>query len=93
VRIKAMAGSHRVRLVEKGNPDISDEFRACLASLDVMVEDVELARQSLEKAGCRVLHERTLNSGRKAYYFGSQFEGLPLGVYSADDDDEILGKA
>ncbi|MAT51686.1 MAG: hypothetical protein CMK32_10945 [Porticoccaceae bacterium] len=90
---KAKAGRHRVRLVENGNPALTGEFRACLASLDVMVDDVESARKSLEDAGCRVLHERTLSSGNKAYYFGAQFEGLPLGIYSASDDAEILGGA
>jgi hypothetical protein len=88
---KAMVGRHRVKLLEKPNPELVNEFRPPLAAFEVMCDDVERTRERLEEAGAKVLRERTLKSGGKSYYFGSQFEGLPLGIYSAKDDATILG--
>lgn len=80
-----------MKLIQRGSTDFSEEFVGVLAAFEVMYDDVEAQRAKMESAGLRVLHERTLRSGRKAYYFGAQFEGLPFGIYATADDAEILG--
>lgn len=88
---RAVVGPHRVKLIERGPSAFTSEFRGPLAAFEVMYDDVEAQRARFEAEGYKVLHERTLRSGRKAYYFGSQFEGLPFGIYAAADDAEIRG--
>jgi len=88
---KALVGKHRVKLVQRGESKFAGEFRGALAAFDVMYDDVEAQREKFEKFGYKVLNTRTLKSGRKAYYFGSQFEGLPFGIYATADDAEIRG--
>lgn len=90
---RALVGPHRVKLVQRGETRFAAEFRRPLAAFEVMYDDVEAQRAHFEADGCKVLHERTLKSGRKAYYFGSQFEGLPFAIYAAADDAEIRGLA
>src|SRR3546814_18858165 len=79
-----MVGKHRVKLIQRGASDFTAEFRGPLAAFEVMYDDVEAQRAKMEQAGFKVLHERTMKSGRKAYYFGSQFEGLPFGIRSEE---------
>src|SRR3546814_20151859 len=86
-----MVGKHRVKLIQRGASDFTAEFRGPLAAFEVMYDDVEAQRAKMEQAGFTVLHERTMKSGRKAYYFGSQFEGLPFGLYATADDGEVRG--
>jgi len=88
---RAAVGKHRVKLIQRGATDFAAEFVGVLAALEVMYDDVEAQRAKMEAAGLKVLHERTLGSGRKAYYFGAQFEGLPIGIYAAADDAEVRG--
>src|SRR3546814_233744 len=88
---RAMVGKHRVKLIQRGASDFTAEFRGPLAAFEVMYDDVEAQRAKMEQAGFKVLHERTMKSGRKAYYFGSQFEGLPFGIYATADDGEVRG--
>lgn len=88
---RAAVGKHRVKLVERGETAFASEFVGVLAAFEVMYDDVEAQRAKMEAAGFKVLHERTLSSGRKAYYFGAQFEGLPFGIYATADDAEIRG--
>jgi catechol 2,3-dioxygenase-like lactoylglutathione lyase family enzyme len=90
---RAVVGKHRVKLVQRGPSAFTSEFRGSLAAFEIMYDDVEAQRAKFEKAGIRVLHTRPLKSGRKAYYFGAQFEGLPFGIYAAADDREIRGIA
>src|SRR3546814_13560161 len=86
-----MVGKHRVKLIQRGASDFTAEFRGPLAAFEVMYDDVEAQRAKMEQAGFKVLHERTMKSGRRAYYFGSQFEGLPFGIYAMADDGGVRG--
>jgi hypothetical protein len=88
---RAVVGKHRVKLIERGHSEFAAEFRGPLAAFEVMYDDVEAQCAKMEAAGIKVLHKRTLRSGRNAYYFGSQFEGLPFGIYATADDAEIRG--
>lgn len=88
---RAAVGRHRLMLVERGENALADQFLGVCAALWVMVDDVEAQRTKMEAAGFDVLHSRAFASGRKAYYFGSQIEGLPLGIYAAADDAEMRG--
>src|SRR3546814_15075078 len=65
---RAMVGKHRVKLIQRGASDFTAEFRGPLAAFEVMYDDVEAQRAKMEQAGFKVLHERTMKSGRKAYY-------------------------
>ncbi|MFA4836229.1 MAG: VOC family protein [Dehalococcoidia bacterium] len=88
---KAAVGRHRVKLIESPASSLAEHFRPPLAALDFVFEDAELVRRGLEQAGVPVIRERTLSNGHKAYYFGSGFQDLPIGIYSALDETEILG--
>ena len=88
---RAVTGAHRVKLVERATSEHAAEFCGPVAAFEVMYDDVEAQRAKFEAAGCKVLAEHTLKSGRKAYYFGSQFEGIPLGIYPAADDGVMRG--
>lgn len=88
---RAVVGPHRVKLIERGPSRFEKEFSGPLAAFEVMYDDVEAQKARFEAEGYKVLDERTMRSGRKAYYFGSQFEGLPFGIYAAGDDAEIRG--
>jgi hypothetical protein len=87
---RAAIGEHRVKLIERGPTAFTGQFRGPLAAFELMVEDVEAQRAILERDGNKILHTRTLKSGRHAYYFGAQFEDLPFAIYAAADDREIL---
>jgi hypothetical protein len=89
---RAMVGEHRIKLVEGAPADIAQHFQSPLAAVDIMYDDVEETRNKLEKAGYPVLRERSLRSGRKSYYFGSAFHGLPLSIYPTAADDEFIGR-
>src|SRR3546814_11028726 len=79
---RAMVGKHRVKLIQRGASDFTAEFRGPLAAFEVMYDDVEAQRAKMEQAGFKVLHERTMKSGRKAYYFGLPFAGMAFGISS-----------
>ena len=88
---RALTGAHRVKLVERGKSKFVSEFTGPLAAFEIMYDNVEVQKARFEAAGCRVLQERDMPSGGKAYYFGSQFEGIPIGIYPAADDDAMRG--
>jgi hypothetical protein len=88
---RAVVGKHRVKLVEKPNPQLANHFMRGLLAAEMMFDDHEAIRRRLEDAGYPVLGERTFKSGRKSYYFGSGLAGLPLAIYSPSDDDEARG--
>jgi hypothetical protein len=67
-------------------------FQGELAAIELMYNDVASVRKRMEKAGYAVVHRRVLRSGGEAYYFGSAFHGVPLSVYPAAADAEILGR-
>jgi hypothetical protein len=90
---KALVGPHRVRLIEGPNPDLSAQFHHPLAAIQFMVDDVEAIRQRLETGGYPVRHTRHLKSGGNAYYFGSVIQDMPLGIYPATADSEIIGNS
>jgi catechol 2,3-dioxygenase-like lactoylglutathione lyase family enzyme len=89
--VRAVVGKHRVKLIQRGPSAFADQFCGPLAAFEIMYDDVEAQRRKLEAFGFKALGARALKSGRKAYYFGSQFEGLPIGVYATADDAEIRG--
>jgi hypothetical protein len=90
---RAVVGKHRVKLVEKPNGRWQGHFMRGLLAAEMMFDDHEVIRRRLESAGYPVVGERTFNSGRKGYYFGATFAGLPLSIYSPGDDDEARGIA
>lgn len=89
---RALCGNHRVRLIE-GPSALLDGNHGALASVDMMHDDVEGARAKLEAAGFAVRHARALKTGGHAYYFGPTVAGLPLTLYPAAADAEMLGLA
>lgn len=88
---KAVVGVHRVKLIEKPNAQLLGEFELPLAAIEFIVDDVEKARQKIEDAGYPVRHTRKLNSGGNAYYFGATVQRMPLAIYPAHADSEIIG--
>ena len=88
---RALVGKHRVKLVQRGKSDFESQFCGPLAAFEIMVDDVEAQRAKFEQFGFRPLYMRSLKSGRKSYYFGTQFEGLPFSIYATADDGEIRG--
>lgn len=90
---RAVVGAHRVKLVERPDPALVGEFMRSMIATEMMFDDVEATRRSLESAGFSVLRERTYKSGRKGYYFGATFERLPLYIYATADDNENRGLA
>lgn len=90
---RALVGGHRVKLVERTGATVEGEFKAALAAFEVMCDDVEAVLKKFADAGVEPLHSRTFSSGRKGYYFGSRFQDLPLGIYDARDDGEMIGKS
>lgn len=88
---RAVTGPHRVKLVERNNAPVESEFKTSLASFEVKCDDVEAVRRKFSAAGVEPIHSRTFTSGRKGYYFGSRFQDLPLGIYDARDDAEMIG--
>jgi hypothetical protein len=89
---RAVVGEHRIKLVEGATSAMAKHFELPLAAVEIMHDDVEGARKRLENAGHRVVHVRALKSGGNAYYFGSSFHGLPLFIYPAAADHEIIGR-
>lgn len=89
---RAVVGEHRIKLIEGVPGAIAKHFQLPLAAVEIMHDDVEGVRNSLENAGYSVVHERSLKSGANAYYFGSSFHGLPLSIYPTAADDEIIGR-
>lgn len=87
---RALCGTHRVRLIE-GPSALLDGTQGALASVDMMHDDVEGARERLEAAGFAVRHARALKSGGHAYYFGPTVAGFPLTLYPEMADAEMLG--
>lgn len=88
---RALAGPHRIKLVERPSPVALDNAMHCVLSSEIMVADVEASRARLEAAGHAVLAERTFSSGRKGWYFGKVLAGMPVGIYDARDDAEARG--
>jgi hypothetical protein len=89
---RAVVGEHRIKLVEGAPSAMAKHFELPLAAIEIMYDNVEKARNRLEKAGHTVVHERSLRSCGKAYYFGSSFHGLPLSIYPTAADQEIIGR-
>lgn len=87
---RALCGAHRVRLIE-GPSALLAGLPGALASVDIMHDDVEGARERLEAAGFPVRHRRALQSGGAAYYFGATIAGFPLTLYPPAADAEMLG--
>lgn len=85
---EALTGPHRIKLVERSRSGLEAQFQPPLASIDLMVDDVEAQRGRLEAAGYAVLHRHRLADGF-AYYFGSAFHGVPLTIYPAAADSEF----
>src|SRR3546814_10554348 len=71
---RAVVGKHRVKLVEKPDPALSDHFMQSLIAAEMMFDDPESVRARIEAAGFPVLRERTFSSGRQACYFGNRSE-------------------
>lgn len=90
---RAVVGEHRVKLVENPDAALSSHVTAPLLAAEMMFDEPEKVRQRIEKAGIRVLSERTFSSGRKAWFFGKAIAGLPLTVYDSRDDGEARGLA
>jgi len=89
---RALAGTHRVRLIE-GPSSVLDGINSALASVDIVHHDVETARAGLEAAGFAVRYRQKLASGGYAYYFGPTVQGFPLSIYPVSGDAEMLGLA
>ncbi len=89
---RALVGPHRVKLVEGGS-SLLGGTELPLAAIEFMHDDVEAARQRFVDAGYPVRHERKLASGGSAYYFGATVQGMPVVLYPAAADAEILGQA
>ncbi|MBA2933708.1 hypothetical protein HZF05_06305 [Sphingomonas sp. CGMCC 1.13654] len=87
---RALAGSHRVKLIE-GPTALLDDLELPLAAIDVMHGDVESARRGFEAAGFKVRHARALQSGGHAYFFGPTVQGLPITLYPESADAEMIG--
>ncbi|MAT50718.1 MAG: hypothetical protein CMK32_05990 [Porticoccaceae bacterium] len=88
---RAVVGDHRVRLVEKPASEMLGGVEMPLASIDFMVDDVEAVRERFEAAGYPVKHTRKLKSGGNAYYFGATVQGMPVLIYPAVADSEMIG--
>ncbi|MGI4799874.1 MAG: VOC family protein [Janthinobacterium lividum] len=88
---RAVVGPHRVKLVESGSSEQAKKLERPLAAIEFAYDDVEPVRQRLVEAGYPVLHERPLQTGGKAYYFGATVQGMPIGVYPISAEREILG--
>jgi hypothetical protein len=89
---KALTGEHRIKLVEGAAGGMEAHFQGELAAIEIMSNDVASTRKRMEKAGYPVVHRRVLRSGAEAYYFGSAFHSVPLSIYPASADGEILGR-
>jgi hypothetical protein len=88
---RAAVGMHRVKLIE-GPSELVASLERPLLSIDIMHDDVEAARRRFEEAGYPVKLARPLVSGGKAYYFGETVQGMPVSLYPAAADAEILGR-
>jgi catechol 2,3-dioxygenase-like lactoylglutathione lyase family enzyme len=88
---RALVGPHRVKLVAGPSRAMAGEYEMPLAAIEFMVQDLSAAAARFTAAGHRVLHERKLASGRSALYFGAAIQRMPVGLYSAADDDEVVG--
>ena len=89
---KAVVGAHRIKLIENPNKDLADEFELPLASIEFAMDDVEQARARFEAAGYPVRYTRPLYSGGNAYYFGATVQRMPISIYPASADQEIIGQ-
>lgn len=88
----AVVGKHRIKLIENPSKDFTSEFELPLAAIEFAMDDVEKARERFEAAGYAVRYTRTLSGGRKAYYFGATVQRMPISIYPATADSEIIGK-
>jgi predicted enzyme related to lactoylglutathione lyase len=89
---RALVGPHRVKLVEGPAPERLADYELPLAAIEFAVDDVEASRRRIEAAGYPVRHVRPLASGGNAYYFGATVQRVPLSIYPASADDEIIGR-
>jgi hypothetical protein len=90
---RALVGGHRVKLVERPEPDISAQAMQPLLAIEMMFDDVAAVRDRLVAAGFPVLRERSFASGRSGWYFGRVIAGLPLAIYDTRDDPQARGLA
>lgn len=88
---RALIGSHRVKLIE-GPSALLDGIELPLASVDMLIGDVEATKAKFEAAGYSVKYTRPLASGGNAYYFGATVQGFPITLYPETADAEILGQ-
>ena len=89
---RALVGPHRVKLVARPARAMAAQYEMPLAAIEFMVEDLTAAAARFTAAGHPVLHERLLKSGRKSLYFGAAIQRMPVGLYCAADDDEVIGR-
>lgn len=85
---RALGGTHRVRLIEGPSALVAGIERP-LASIDIIVADVEAARARFEAAGFAVKHSISLASGGTAYFVGETVEGMPVTLYPVTADAEL----
>lgn len=90
---KAVVGAHRIKLVEGPSNVVLAQIEKPLAAIEFMLDDVEAARLRFENAGYKVLHTRQLKQGGNAYYFGATTQGMPVYIYPAAADGEVIGQA
>jgi hypothetical protein len=89
--VRAVVGPHRVKLVEGADAALAAHHMRSLIATEMMFDDVEATRVTLESAGYRVLRTRSFRSGRLGYYFGATIARLPLAIYATADDSEARG--
>src|SRR3546814_19020041 len=71
---RAAVGKHRVKLVEKPDPALSDHFMQSLIAAAMMFADTESVRARIEAARFTVLRKRTCSGGGKAGDVGHKSE-------------------
>lgn len=87
---RALVGPHRIKLVDGASKSVED-VELPLVAIEFMYDDVEVARERFERAGYPVRHQRELGSGGRAYYFGPTVQGMPIAIYPAAADAEVVG--
>jgi hypothetical protein len=88
---RALVGAHRIKLIEGPSAALAG-LEMPLAAIEFMHDDIEAARRRFVAAGYAVVAERPLVSGGSAYYFGATVQGMPVSIYPAAADAEILGQ-
>ncbi len=87
---RAVVGAHRIKLLENPAASLRHHFLPPLAAIEIMVEDVESVVERFRQVGQSPVLTREFRRGGKIHYFGSVLT-VPLGIYHASADPEILG--